>query len=419
MVLKIEQVFTPRSHVVNDLMYVSRLSLERQLLRVINGSMHGFLFGESGIGKSWLYKKVFKDNLINFEIANAARASSKGGIIQEICDVCRGQDSFTQIGYKEKKGAGVSVLGLKGDLEHEKEYIAAPCDDVMAAFQMLSERKQSDYPSVLVIDNMEALLDSNESIKEVQNLILLLDDERYAQFGVKILLVGVPNVAIAFFSTLSNLPSVGNRISELRKVPGFSEQAIGSFIEIGFNESLGCEFSEDQLESLKWSVSQATLGIPQRIHEYCLNLAYQLEDHGWKLTSLVERNAEIAYIADGLRESYALIESHLSADESKHSRRNQVIYAIADGTAHQLDTGLIGRRLKENFSDNAPSSNSGIGQILATLCKGDQPLLSRQKHSPHFTVTDPRHIMCIRLILFKDEKTGIVRKKVFGLDADT
>ncbi len=48
---KVNEVFTPRNSKVNPEMYVDRPKLEKLLLRSIHGSMHSFLFGESGTGK--------------------------------------------------------------------------------------------------------------------------------------------------------------------------------------------------------------------------------------------------------------------------------------------------------------------------------------------------------------------------------
>lgn len=80
----IPEVFTPRSSTVNLKTYVPRLDLERTLLRSIQGSMHSLLFGESGNGKSWMYKKVLDQNLIPYRVANCANASRLKSLTSEI-----------------------------------------------------------------------------------------------------------------------------------------------------------------------------------------------------------------------------------------------------------------------------------------------------------------------------------------------
>jgi predicted GTPase len=58
---EIKKVFTPRNNTVNKKMYIHRKELELELKRKINGSKHILIYGDSGCGKSWLYKKVLSD----------------------------------------------------------------------------------------------------------------------------------------------------------------------------------------------------------------------------------------------------------------------------------------------------------------------------------------------------------------------
>jgi Cdc6-like AAA superfamily ATPase len=85
---EISDVFTPRNESVNKEMYISRGDHEKNLFRSIKGSMHSFLSGESGTGKSWLYKKVFSEKKINFKAVNCANASRQGSITDEIYSKC-------------------------------------------------------------------------------------------------------------------------------------------------------------------------------------------------------------------------------------------------------------------------------------------------------------------------------------------
>lgn len=55
--LKPEEVFTPRSPEVNSEMYIARPDLEKALKNALRSSLHVIIHGESGTGKSWLYKQ--------------------------------------------------------------------------------------------------------------------------------------------------------------------------------------------------------------------------------------------------------------------------------------------------------------------------------------------------------------------------
>ena len=101
--MRISSVFTPRNSAVNLQMYVPRLRLEQALLESIRGSMHSILFGESGNGKSWLYKKVLEQNGIPYEVANCASASRRKSVTEEIRSVLLPEGTATKTGYSEKK----------------------------------------------------------------------------------------------------------------------------------------------------------------------------------------------------------------------------------------------------------------------------------------------------------------------------
>jgi hypothetical protein len=99
--MKVNEVFTPRSSQVNLKTYVPRLSLERALLRSVQGTMHAVLFGESGNGKSWLYKKVLDQHGIHFKVANCANASRMKSLTNEIVNTLLPAGSAQKTGYSK------------------------------------------------------------------------------------------------------------------------------------------------------------------------------------------------------------------------------------------------------------------------------------------------------------------------------
>ena len=68
-------VFRPKSFEVNDSMYVKRAELETRLLDAFPSNKFIVFHGESGNGKTWLFKKVFADEDIFFEVVNLGNAS--------------------------------------------------------------------------------------------------------------------------------------------------------------------------------------------------------------------------------------------------------------------------------------------------------------------------------------------------------
>ncbi|GIX19851.1 MAG: hypothetical protein KatS3mg120_1527 [Erythrobacter sp.] len=61
------EVFTPRAATVNNSMYIPRPKLEERLLDALDSNKYIVIHGESGNGKTWLYKRVFAEKGIYFE----------------------------------------------------------------------------------------------------------------------------------------------------------------------------------------------------------------------------------------------------------------------------------------------------------------------------------------------------------------
>jgi len=410
----INEVFTPRSSNVNPGMYVERPALEKVLHRSVMGSMHSFLFGESGNGKSWMYKKVFHEHKVNHIVANCANASRKQSITEEIYSACIKPGNSTKTNYKETKKAGVSA-GAVVELSHEGEYEILQKDRLLAAFEVLS-KKSSGGKSVIVLDNVETIFGNDKLMEELSDILILLDDSDYAAHQVKFLIVGVPSEVLQYFSSAKNPASVGNRIEEVPRVAGLEYLQTLDLVGRGFEKYLKVEIPDIQKKRLSRHIYEVTLGVPQRIHEYCECLAYIVEDNDWAYEPEYMEQADHAWLLKGLRVSYTLIEKQLNSEETSDGRRNQVIYAFGKLATHQIDTARIGEVIAAEFPSSSPDSKSGIGQVLAYLTKGENPILKKISNSNSYSLCDPRYLMCIRIMLFKDPETEQVRKKGFKVN---
>lgn len=120
--LKPEDVFTPRSAEVNLDMYVTRPELERALKNALRGNLHMLIHGESGTGKSWLYKKTFTDLSVPHLVANLANASRLGSITAELKNLVDREGKATKMGYEEEKSAEASAGFATGSLSHTGDY---------------------------------------------------------------------------------------------------------------------------------------------------------------------------------------------------------------------------------------------------------------------------------------------------------
>jgi hypothetical protein len=195
---RITDVFTPRNPDVNQTMYIHRTELERALRDAIEGTLHALVHGESGCGKSWLYKKVLGDAGIDFIVVNLANASRFGGISKEMANIVSRAGETRKTGYTETKGAEVSAMVAKGSLAHEGQYEIPQSQDPLEDCLRLVRKQAGKKQACVVLDNLEAIFDSEPLMRELGDIIVLLDDARYSAYRVK------------FWTCRSNLSATGS-----------------------------------------------------------------------------------------------------------------------------------------------------------------------------------------------------------------
>jgi hypothetical protein len=405
---EIEEVFTPRASIINNDMYVKRPELEEDLLDSIKGSMHTMLFGESGNGKSWLYKHVLGNEKINFVIANCGNASRLGSLTAEIHKACLPSNYLSKTSVEDTKSAGVKVFA-EAKLTSKNKYDLAKDEPLLEAFKYLAS---SNRKNVVVIENLEAIAGNQGLMDELSNMILLLDDDRYAECKVKLLIVGTPNGVLEFFGKSKNLPSVTNRINEINKVAGLTDGQVEELVGQGFNK-LKIQIKADELVFLNKFVMHMTLGIAQRVQELCSCIATQVKKDGWLYSRSVLLKAADKWLNKGLRSSYVVIESHLNSIETTVGRRNQVIFAIGQMNRSPFSSAEVENFIRSEFPSKIPETNMGIGTILGELCLSTNPLIKKNNKSANYTILDPVHVMAIRLVLKKDATTEKVVKRIF------
>lgn len=408
---KVNQVFTPRRDEVNDLMYVNRPGLERDLRRAIDGSQHVVLCGESGNGKSWLYKKVFGSE-VRYVTANCANASRLSSLTKEIELVAFPGGAPVKTGYKETKDAKIGAGILGAGVSHEGSFSYSECDPLLAAFNKLFSNAKGGR-TVVVLENLESIFSNKLLMDELANILLLLDDPRYAALKIKFLIVGTPSGVLEYFANTPEMESVSNRLIELEKVSGFDADQVKDLVGRGFVSELGIVINEEDIDVLAKRIFYVTMGVAQRVHEYCEQLGYKIEDNGWRYANQLRRGAEHAWLTGGLRQSYTVLEANLNSRDTAVARRNQVIYSIGQLRTHQFYSSGIESIITREFPETVPETNMGIGSILTELSKGDCALLARNEKTGQYRVRDPRYTMCIRAALYINTITKKVAKRNF------
>jgi hypothetical protein len=254
---------------------------------------------------------------------------------------------------------------------------------------------------------LEAIRDHMHLRGELANIITLLDDERYARYDVKILIVGIPADLRKYFLSTPNLTTVGNRLREIPEVSRMTETQCAQLVRTGFMDKL--RYSVYDADDLAQHTAWVTDRLPQRLHEYCLELAFLCEG----ARAVAQENLDDAdrkWLAGSLSASYAVIESVMNERDTKVGRRNQTLFSLGSFDREEFRWSDIEAELRKNFPVSTHRKTLNISQILSGLASGHNPIIRRSPKGDTYTFSDPKYRMCLRLMLEMQESNETVQK---------
>jgi hypothetical protein len=405
--LAVNEVFTPRRTDVNREVYVERPDLEKELRRALAGSLHTIIFGESGCGKSWLYKKVIADMDAYSLSANCANALRFGSLTAEIKQVIGLEAPKRLSDVSEQKTAGIRAVIAEGGLTSTRNYEFAELDPLLECFRFMRDAAGRRL-SVLVIDNLEMIFKSEALMSELASVITLLDDKRYAQYEVKLLIVGVPSGVKEYF--LATHASVANRVAEMSEVSSLSEQQVAALVKKGFVDLLNVDLDDETLTLWQRHIARVTMGFAQHVQEYCEQLGYVVEDAEWIGTNAQLIQADGHWLKRGLSEASVRIASWMNERETKIGRRNQVLYVLGKIEKRVFSISEVETMLRAEFPKSTADTTLAVGQMLGELANGGKPIIKRSAKGSSYEFKDARFAMALRVLLQKDPTRETITK---------
>ena len=333
-----DQVFTPRAPQVNDRMYVQRSKLEQRLIDAFNANKYIVIHGESGNGKTWLYKKVFAENDIHVDVLNLGQAAATGSLEsafnQKLGEWGRSattlQETNTSGGFKPA-GIGVDHSMKSSHKFHEKS-------PFMGLLEAVRYRAGNDKRVALVLDNFESIVSNAEMVGQIGGLIIVsADDESFSKHDVQVVIVGVPGNLKEILVNISNSAPVANRLTEIPEVARMTETEAKDLIKRGFVDELELSFNADMdIDQLYKNISYYTDRIAQHLHELCLILAQSARRNGDQINKKLADEAVYTWVSDTLSSDVGVIEGVMNAIDTKVGRKNQVLYSLGVCTAEEL-----------------------------------------------------------------------------------
>lgn len=404
-----EDVFTPRAPVVNPKIYVDRSGLEARLFELISATKHVIVHGESGNGKSWLYKKVFSDNKIPYITVNLANAIRHGSISKamkfKIDEAAGDQTELAQIVVNFEGGLMPSGVGIKAAQQRLLKVIEH--DPLVAVMKYVSEMSRSKFP-MIVFDNFEVLVDHPELVRELSSMIVLLDDEDLAKYNTKFCIVGVPSGIRDYLSKASNSYTITNRLSELEEVARLSREQVTELLDKGFTKLLKIEV--DDARSVYERIMFSTDRIAEHVHELSLEIAREARRSGANVDIDMVGRAEGVWFDQSISASRHVVEGNINSIETKAGRRNQAIFAIGQISMEEFKPTDVEEMVRKLFPDSTAGVNLNIFQTLSDLSSRDTPLIKRTAKGGTYRVINPKARIAIRLMLGR-EGDKIVEKR--------
>jgi hypothetical protein len=394
-------VFTPKSFEVNNSMYVSRTELETRLIDAFPSNKFIDIHGESGNGKTWLFKKVFADRKIHFEVVNLGNASG-GDSLDKAFAVKLGEWGAKQKASEAtSSSAGAKPMGMGVEHKYDQTTSFASKSPFHLLVEETRRRAGNENRAAIVFDNFEAIVGNPKLVQELAGIILNADDESFAKHDVQLVIVGTPTNLKQTIVQLSRSAPVANRLVEIPEVARMSSEEAGQLMEQGFVSELGLDFEKGLdktkvFEEISWNTDR----IAQHIQELCLLIAQEAGRNGDIISRQVVDQATDRWVKDTLSADLVTIQGSMNARDTRIGRKNQALYALGQCRLEDFKYTDIEAILRKNF--NVDNATLNISQILSGFADEESPIITRNPKADAWRFVSPKYRMAIRALLKKE-----------------
>lgn len=398
-------VFTPRGSRVTQ-MYVHRGDLEQRLSNALLQNQHVLLHGESGCGKTWLYKKVLGSANFFCKPINLGMINASGGLSLLLEETLASLSSSKLSQLEEEKSAEANVAVAKGALSSTRTYSIRSKNIYLSLVEQVglaAGRRQG----VLVLENLEHI-SGTSSLSDLKGLLLLVDDEEFAKHNVRILLVTTAQDFRSYLSEVGQPSTLKNRIKEIPEVGRFLLKPSQDFVEKGLFTLLKLGLADTTKDFVIRWVVRFSDRIPQYLHELCLEIAIQSQASGRIITQDNLSRATLSWIKSSLIGELTAVTSNLNSKATRKGRRNQVLYAIGQCEDSEFDYSKIEKIVRSNFPDDCAGVTLNVSQVLSELATASFPLIKRVSHGTGYRIIDPRYRILLRWALQRDQNQSLI-----------
>ncbi len=128
-----------------------------------------------------------------------------------------------------------------------------------------------------------------------------------------------------------------------------------------------------------------------------IHSCYVLSLRNWVQEALVSENTRL--------------EKNINSKETRHGRRNQVIYTAGTLLTNEFSNNEIEDALRERFPKSTTGKTLNISSNLIELSGGTHPIFTKTPKGNRYRFVDPKVKIMIRWMLTKEENEKIIVKK--------
>ena len=201
---------------------------------------------------------------------------------------------------------------------------------------------------------------------------------------------------------------MANRIREIPEVSRMTLEQCQNLIRQGFITEL--KYNVDEIDLITSHISWVTDRLPQRIHEYCLELAF-LGEKNKKIDRSLLNEADRFWLRQSLAMNYSVIESMMNERDTKVGRRNQTLYSLGLVEIEEFKWSDIEEILRREFKESTTDLDVNVRSILSFLSNSTHnPIIKRSPKGDAYCFTDPKYRMCLRTMLRVNKESDVVEK---------
>lgn len=394
------QVFNPRGE-YNSEMYVKRPEYEIDFESALESDLCILVHGQSGTGKTWLTRRMLEQEDIYYKIVNLATASIENSIYSCFRSIMAREHWEIRVSRTETIAAEIKIPIAGSQLESSSIFDNS-VDYFMEFLKFMQYRVRNKAKKrYIVFENMEAILDNDELIKQLANLITLIDDEEVAKYKTKFIIIGATKDIHQYFRKATTVNTIDNRLYELPDIGTLTVKQAKELMRRGF-EKLEINFaSADIKNDCIEEYTRVTGAIPQRIHELCLSFSQIVRRYGTSVGCEQVNEGIKRWVKTSLNKNYAYI-SRLLEKNDNVSIKNKVLYCIAQMDELYFCIDDINEELNKEFPVFMKTCTDSSQSALDEFSQCNPPLLNKTEDVfGEYSFVDFKCALCLRVILLK------------------